>query len=105
MQEELARANKVAWETKAYQAWVQKFGTPDKLAEELKLNNRHLLRYWLKYIGNPEGKRILNLLGSNGRKAISLALLGAEVTVVDISDENQLYATQVAARGRAFRFG
>lgn len=97
MQEELARANKAAWETKAYQAWVQKFGTPDELAEELKLNNKHLLRYWLKYIGNPAGKRVLNLLGSNGRKAISLALLGADVTVVDISEENRLYATQAAA--------
>jgi 2-polyprenyl-3-methyl-5-hydroxy-6-metoxy-1,4-benzoquinol methylase len=96
MQEELARANKAAWEFKAYQAWVNKFGTPDKLAEELKLKHRHLLRYWLKYIGNPAGKRVLNLLGSNGRKAISLALLGADVTVVDISEENRLYATQVA---------
>ena len=32
MQEELAIANKVAWETKAYQAWVHKYGTPDELA-------------------------------------------------------------------------
>ena len=36
MQEELAIANKVAWETKAYQAWVNKYGTPDELAVELK---------------------------------------------------------------------
>lgn len=97
MQEELVRANKIAWETKAYQAWVQKYGTPDKLAEELKLKTEHHLRYWLKYIGNPAGKRVINFLGSHGRKAISLALLGAEVTVVDISTENRLYATEVAA--------
>lgn len=92
----MVRANKVAWETKAYQAWVQSNGTPNKLAEELKMQKEHHLRYWLKYIGNPDGKRVINLLGSNGRKAISLALLGADVTVVDISAENRLYATQVA---------
>lgn len=97
MQEEFARANKAAWETKAYQAWVLAYCSPHELAEELKQKNKHHLRYWLKYIGNPSGKRILNLLGSNGRKAISLALLGADVTVVDISEENRLYATHVAA--------
>lgn len=96
MQEELARANKAAWETKAYQAWVQTYGTPNELAEELKIKNKHHLRYWLKYMGDPMGKRVLNLLGSNGRKAISLALLGADVAVVDISEDNRLYATQVA---------
>ncbi|REE68767.1 methyltransferase family protein [Paenibacillus taihuensis] len=97
MQERFARTNKAAWEKKAYQAWVQAHGAPNELAEELKQNYRHLLRYWLKYIGDPKGKRVLNLLGSNGRKAISLALLGADVTVVDISEENRLYATDVAA--------
>lgn len=97
MQEELARANKAAWETKAYEAWVRTYGTPEELAEELKIKNTHLLRYWLKYTGDPAGKRVINLLGSHGRKAIALALLGADVTVVDISEENRLYATQTAA--------
>ena len=96
MQEELARANKAAWETKAYQAWVRQYGTPQELAKDLKQKNKHYLRYWLKYIGDPAGKKIINLLGSHGRKAISLALLGADVTVVDISAENQSYALQVA---------
>ena len=97
MQKEMANANKLAWETKAYQAWVRKYGTPEELAAELKLNHKHHLRYWLKYIGDPAGKRVINLLGSHGRKAISLALLGADVTVVDISEENQLYAMEAAA--------
>lgn len=97
MQEEVSRANKTAWETKAYQAWVRHHGTPAQLAEELKSIHRHHLRYWLKYIGNPSGKRVLNLLGSHGRKAISLALMDADVTVIDISEENRIYATQVAA--------
>lgn len=97
VQEELAVANKFAWETKAYQAWVQTFGTPDELAVELKQKYKHHLRHWLKYMGDLAGKRVLNLLGSNGRKAISMALLGADVTVVDISEENRLYATQTAS--------
>jgi 2-polyprenyl-3-methyl-5-hydroxy-6-metoxy-1,4-benzoquinol methylase len=97
LQEQLSTANKMAWETKAYQAWVHYYGTPEELAEKLKLEPKHHLRYWLKYMGDPAGKRMINLLGSHGRKAISLALLGAEVTVVDISEENRLYAMQVAA--------
>lgn len=96
MHEQIASANKAAWETKAYQAWIRQYGTPQELAQELQQTHKHHLRYWLKYIGDPAGKRVLNLLGSHGRKAISLALLGAEVTVVDISAENQLYALQVA---------
>lgn len=97
MQEELVKANKIAWETKAYQAWVRQYGTPEELAETLKQTGSHHLRYWLKYIGDPAGKRILNLLGSHGRKAISLAMRGAEVTVIDLSEENQRYALDVAA--------
>lgn len=96
MQNEMSKANKAAWESKAYLAWVREHGEPAVLAEELKRNHRHLLRYWLKYIGDPSGKRVLNLLGSNGRKSISLALMGADVTVVDISEENRRYAIQVA---------
>ncbi|CAI6086216.1 class I SAM-dependent methyltransferase [Cohnella sp. JJ-181] len=96
MQERLAVANKAAWETKAYQAWVRHYGTPNELARKLKIDPRQPLRYWLKYLGAPSGKRVLNLLGSHGKKAICLALMGAEVTVVDISEENRLYANEAA---------
>lgn len=97
MQEQLARANKVAWETKVYQAWQRQHGTPNELAKQLRTDPKHPLRYWLKYIGNPTGMRVLNLLGSHGKKAICFALLGADVTVMDISEENRLYAREVAA--------
>ena len=97
MQEKFALTNKAAWETKAYQAWVQFHGSPNEFAQTLKTDPRHPLRYWLKYIGNPSGKKVLNLLGSHGKKAICLALLGADVTVVDISEENRLYAKETAA--------
>jgi 2-polyprenyl-3-methyl-5-hydroxy-6-metoxy-1,4-benzoquinol methylase len=97
VQEELVKANKIAWETKAYEAWVRQYGTPAELAETLRQTGHHNLRYWLKYIGDPAGKQVLNLLGSHGRKAIALAMLGAEATVVDLSAENQRYALDVAA--------
>lgn len=97
MQERLVKANKIAWETKAYDAWIRQYGTPVELAKTLRQTGAYNLRYWLKYIGDPAGKRVLNLLGSHGRKAIALALQGAEVTVVDLSAENQRYALEVAA--------
>nr|WP_188890039.1 class I SAM-dependent methyltransferase [Paenibacillus radicis (ex Gao et al. 2016)] len=50
-----------------------------------------------KFMGeNIEGKRVINLLGSNGNKAVALALLGAKMTVVDFSSDNERYATELA---------
>jgi SAM-dependent methyltransferase len=48
------------------------------------------------FLENVENKRIANLCGSNGRKAVPLALLGAEVTVFDLSKENERYAKELA---------
>ena len=50
----------------------------------------------LALLGDVEGRRVLHPLGSNGRKGIPLAILGAEVTIVDISEENRRYALDVA---------
>lgn len=47
-------------------------------------------------MGDIKEKRIVNLLGSCGKKAIPLALLGADVTIVDISEQNKNYAMEVA---------
>jgi hypothetical protein len=41
-------------------------------------------------------KKIANLLGSSGKKAVALSLLGAQVTIVDITEENQRYALECA---------
>ena len=52
--------------------------------------------HYLPYIKSPKGKCIINLLGSKGNKAVALALLGSDVTVVDISASNAKYANELA---------
>ena len=47
-------------------------------------------------LGDVKDRKILHPLGSNGRKGIPLAVLGAEVTIIDISEENQRYALDLA---------
>lgn len=96
MQEKQTEVNRLAWNTMAYDAWMIHLGTPTEQSEKLRTNPKYPLRRWLKYIGEPKGLRIINLLGSTGGKAIPLAILGAEVTIVDISKENMRYALQVA---------
>lgn len=34
MQDELTKANRVAWNTKAYDAWIRLYGAPEQLAED-----------------------------------------------------------------------
>jgi len=41
MQEELAIANKVEWETKAYQAWIQTYATPVEGQEHGPIESRY----------------------------------------------------------------
>lgn len=96
MQEKQTATNRKAWNTKAYDAWLNHFGTPDERAKKLRQDPRYPLRRWLKYIGEAKGKRIMNLLGSTGGKAIPLALLGADVTIVDFSEDNRRYALEVS---------
>ena len=46
------------------------------------------------------GIKIANICGSCGKKAVPLAILGAEVTVFDISEDNKRYALEVAAAAK-----
>lgn len=41
--------------------------------------------------------KIANICGSNGRIAVPLAVLGADVTIFDISAENRRYASELAS--------
>ncbi len=95
-QQQMSEKNKTSWSQYAYEAWERRHGTPKQFAEKLIENPEKSIQYYLDEIGNVKGKRILNLLGSKGNKAVCFALLGADVTVVDISSENQRYALELA---------
>ncbi len=89
-------ANKEAWNYRAYEWWTKYNGSPKDAAAEMKKNPKQWIRKHIDLIGEVKGKKILIPLGSNGRKAIPLALLGADVTIVDISEENRKYAIELA---------
>ncbi|MGM7702380.1 class I SAM-dependent methyltransferase [Pseudalkalibacillus sp. Hm43] len=95
-QNTLSSINKAGWSQAAYQAWVNRHGTPGVYAEELMKKPKKVVSHYLNYMVNVEGSRIINLLGSKGNKAVAFALLGADVTVVDISEDNAKYATELA---------
>ena len=42
------------------------------------------------------GIKVANICGSCGKKAIPLAILGSDVTIFDISEDNKKYALEVA---------
>ena len=93
---EYSRQNKAAWEFDAYDFWVRQSGTPQERAAEDKADPVRMLRKYAAYFDRYEGVRIANICGSCGKKAIPLALLGAEVTIFDISEGNRRYAMETA---------
>ncbi|WP_062107482.1 class I SAM-dependent methyltransferase [Bacillus niameyensis] len=96
MQKEQSIQNKLAWEYRAYEHWSTNYGAPEKMGREIRENTDRWLNYYIKDLGDVSGKRIVNLLGSGGIRAVSLAVLGADVTVVDISAENARYAQELS---------
>ncbi|WP_252502547.1 bifunctional 2-polyprenyl-6-hydroxyphenol methylase/3-demethylubiquinol 3-O-methyltransferase UbiG [Sporosarcina sp. Marseille-Q4943] len=95
-QPQMSEINKMGWNQNAYQAWVTRHGKPADYAEQLKVDPSSKVSFYLDEIGVIRGKRVLNLLGSKGNKAVCFALLGADVTVVDLSSENKRYAMELA---------
>ena len=95
-QQQMSERNKIGWNQNAYQAWVVRHGTPKNYAEQLMADPLRKVSFYLSEVGDVSGKRILNLLGSKGNKAVCFALLGADVTVVDLSSENKRYAMELA---------
>lgn len=88
--------NKTAWEYNAYDFWVKEDGSPSERAQKDKENPKGMLKKYANYFDTYEGVRIANICGSCGKKAIPLALLGADVTIFDISEDNKKYALEVA---------
>ncbi|WP_420799333.1 class I SAM-dependent methyltransferase [Ktedonospora formicarum] len=96
LQEQNNHLNAQAWNQETYNAWLARFGTPEEAASRLHKNPRARLGSHVPHLPELQGRKIINLLGSHGAKAIALALLGANATVVDISSENAAYALDVA---------
>ena len=93
---EYTKQHKKAWEYNAYEFWVTHAGTPEERAKEDRADPEKMLRKYARYFDRYEGVKVANICGSCGKKAIPLALLGAEVTVFDISEENRRYAAETA---------
>ncbi len=93
---EQAVVNKTAWEYRAYEFWNQRHGTPAEKAASIKADPLARFHYHKKYFSNISGKKIANPCGSNGRMAVPLAFVGADVTVFDISEENKRYALELS---------
>lgn len=90
------RQNKKAWEYNAYEFWVKTSGTPSERAKQDIDNPIRMLKLYSKYFDTYDGIKVANICGSCGKKAIPLALLGAQVTVFDISEDNKRYALETA---------
>ena len=92
---EQANQNKIAWEYRAYEMRTSRETIQEK-AKEILDNPKSFLRYHQKYFENITGKRIANVCGSDGRRTIPFAVLGAEETVFDISEPQMKYALELA---------
>ena len=94
--EDYSKQHKKAWEFDAYDFWVRTAGTPEERASKDRENTKKMLKQYANYFDSFEGVKVANICGSCGKKAIPLALLGADVTVFDISEPNRKYAVETA---------
>lgn len=88
--------NEQAWNQNNYSALLNRYGKPEALVEKIKQNPKWRLKPFYQYMGNLQGKSVMHLMGSNGVKAVAMAILGARVTVVDFSKENAAFAKELA---------
>jgi len=88
--------NKAAWEYNTYDFWVKEAGLPAVRAEKILSDPIGALKRFAAYFGSFKNQCIANICGSCGKKAVPLAVLGAEVTVFDISSDNRRYAMELA---------
>lgn len=78
-----SQQNKTAWEYSAYEFWVRTSGTLEERARLDVEDPVRMLRRYAAYFDCFENIRVANICGSCGKKAVPLALLGADVTVFD----------------------
>ncbi|WP_408008738.1 class I SAM-dependent methyltransferase [Pseudalkalibacillus sp. A8] len=96
LQMRMTEQNQVAWNQNNYQALINRYGAPEEVADKIKQHPEGRLGSFYRYMEPVDGKKIAHLMGSNGIKGIALSLLGADVTVVDFSQENAAFAVEVA---------
>lgn len=93
---ESSKQNKEAWEYNTYDFWVKEAGQPQERAKKILANPLGTLKRYASYFDTFGGIRVANICGSCGKKAIPLAILGADVSVFDISEDNKKYAMELA---------
>ena len=95
-QDEITLQNQKAWNQDQYNDLIERYGEQNELAEKIKKNPEWRLHPFYPYLGDLKNKKVIHLLGSNGIKGTALALLGADVSIVDFSEENAMYAIKLA---------
>ncbi|MBQ7025504.1 MAG: class I SAM-dependent methyltransferase [Peptococcaceae bacterium] len=90
------KQNKAAWEYNAYEFWIKESGFPEARAAKIIANPIAALKRYSQYFDTYKDLRIANICGSCGKKAVPLAVLGAQVTVFDLSEDNRRYALELA---------
>ncbi|MFA5851523.1 MAG: methyltransferase domain-containing protein [Spirochaetales bacterium] len=100
-EEERSAINNNSWNSETYAAWIRRFGKPEDVAGKIIADPMKMLSSLKDQFADVHGKKILNIMGSNGIKGIALAVLGAKVTIVDFSGENKRYALKVAEAAKA----
>lgn len=94
-----------SWNEDTYTAWLTRFGEPTEAASKLRRLPESRLQPLLPYFGEVAGAKVMNLMGSNGVKAVALGLLGARPSIVDFSAGNAQYARELAeAAGVELRY-
>ncbi|WP_261131259.1 class I SAM-dependent methyltransferase [Bacillus sp. Marseille-Q3570] len=97
LQMQMTEQNQAAWNQDNYKALINRHGEPGDVAAKIKQNPEgRLSDSFYRHMKPVDGKRIAHLMGSNGIKAVALSLLGADVTIVDFSQENAAFAEAVA---------
>jgi len=74
--------------------------SPEVLAKDILERPKYHIRRFVDDFGDVSGKKILNPLGSFGKKACALGVLGAHVTMVDLSHENIKYAQELCQHAK-----
>lgn len=67
-------------------------GVPADRAKKIVANPTGTLKRYANYFDTYMGILAASICGSCGKKAVPPAVLGADVTVFDISEDNQQYA-------------